>query len=132
MNGRWDLTILYNGFDDAAFAADIASLDENIKAVNTFAAELDSYADRDLIHQYITLAEKQSYLASKLFIYANLCYSGNTSDTKAASIMGQLMGKMSETAASQTAIQNRIASIETLEDIIDADPSLGEYRYLLM
>jgi len=132
MNGRWDLTILYNGFDDEAFRADLAALDENIQAINLFAAKLDSYADGDLIHRYITLAEKQSYLASKLFIYANLRYSGDTTDTKAASILGQLMGRMSETAASDTAIQNRIASIENLENIIDADPSLGEYRYLLM
>ncbi|MBQ4354303.1 MAG: hypothetical protein IJC71_05355, partial [Clostridia bacterium] len=129
MNGIWDLSILYSGYDDPDFAADLAALDENIAAVNTFASELENYSDKDTVSTYLSLAEKQSYLASKLFIYANLRYSGNTADSESASMLGQLMDKMSATVASDTLIQSRIAA---MPEAVFTDSSLSdEYRYLL-
>lgn len=131
MNGTWDTTILYSSFDDPQFDADMAALDENISAINAFATELDALDDGSVIKTYLALREKQAYLSSKLFIYAYLCYSVNTGDMKAVSTQGQLMAKMSATAEADTAIQNRIASMENLDELISADESLEEFRYLL-
>ncbi len=131
MNGLWDLSILYNGFDDPAFQADLTALDENVASFSGFAAEHASYDDADMIKRYLTLAEEQSTLVSKLFIYANLRYSGNTGDVEAASILGQLMAKMSATAAPDTVLKSRIASVADLEVLIDNDSALQEYKFLL-
>ena len=68
MNGTWDTTILYSSFDDPQFDADMAALDENISAINAFAAELDALDDGSVIKTYLALREKQAYLSSKLFI----------------------------------------------------------------
>ncbi len=131
MNGLWDLSILYTGFDDPAFQADLAALDESVASFSRFATEHTSYSDADMIKRYLTLSEEQSTLASKLFIYANLRYSGNTGDVEAASILGQLMAKMSATAAPDTVLKSRIASVANLDALIDSDPALAEFQFLL-
>ncbi len=131
MNEKWNLDILYTGFDDPALAADMAALDEAIAAVNALADEASALPHAELIHRWIDTATVLNTLASKLYIFASLRYSGNTLDNEASSMTGRLMGKLSATAAADARLQQAIAGCEDLEAIIDADESLAEYRYLL-
>ncbi len=131
MNEKWDLSILYNGFDDPACAADLAALDAAIADCNALADEAESLPHSELVHRYLENADKRLSLTNKLYIYASLRYSGNTADSDAASMTGRLMGKMSATAAAEARLNHVIAGYDDLDDLIDADPSLAEYRYLL-
>ena len=93
MNKQWDLTILYNGFDDPQMSEDMKAFDVAVNDIISFAGELESVDAKALLLKYIDLNTNLSALAEKLFIYANLRYSANTADNEAASMMGVLMGK---------------------------------------
>ena len=113
MNKQWDLTILYNGFDDPKMAEDMTAFDKAIADVIAFSESLDALGAEELLLKHIALETEISNLAEKLFIYANLRYSANTADSEAASIVGVLMGKLSATAAASAAIRPWMAAAFT-------------------
>ena len=131
MNKTWDLSILYQGFDDPAYAADTDELAKLLKEVNDLAASAETTPAGDLLIAYINNSERLNELASKLMIYANLRRSGNTADSAAASNMGRLMAMLSSTAAVSAKISKIIASYEDLDAIIETDPKLKEHEYIL-
>ena len=132
MNKQWDLSILYGGFDDPAFAEDMASFDGAIAEVIGFAGNLEGMDAEQLLTKHIELETKVSALAEKLIIYSNLRYSANTADTQAASMMGVLLGKLSAIAAPSAAINKAIANVENIEDIIEQNSLLKEHSYHLL
>ncbi|MBO7195795.1 MAG: M3 family oligoendopeptidase [Clostridia bacterium] len=132
MNKQWDLSILYNGFDDPALKADMSALDLAIAEVISAAENCNSLSAEQLLLDYIDKSTRLSSLAEKLFIYANLRYSANTADTEAASMMGVLMGKLSATAAPSAAIDKAISKIENIEEIIEQNDLLKEHSYRLL
>ena len=132
MNTHWDLSILYNGFDTEEFKNDMSAFDAAVEEVISFAGRLGEMTGEELITGHIALETKISSLAEKLFIYANLRYSANTSDSEAASVMGVLMGKLSATAAPSAAINKAIAGIDNIEDIINANELLKEHSYRIL
>lgn len=132
MNGTWDLSILYEGFDDPKFASDKEALTADIGELTELAALAEGMEPVELLKKYIGANEKISAIANKLIIFANLRYSANTRDTDASSNMGQLMGMLSSTAAPSAKLSKVIAGYPDLEKIIDGEPSLAEHKYLLM
>ena len=129
--GKWNLDILYTGFDTEEYAHDFNRLKELVPALTELSRECgDLPADRFLT-DYVNLSEEINTLVSKLVIYANLRYSANTRDTDAASWVGRIMQMMSETASPIARIEKAISEIDNLEDVIDATPELHEFRYLL-
>lgn len=131
MNGTWNLEILYKGFDDPEFTKDGTLLNDAIKDVLTVAAEPEKLSHTELLKKYIDISERINHYASKQMIYSNLRYSANTADTEAASNMGRIMGMLSEIAAPTAKVSKIIAGYSDLEEVIDCEPSLTEYRYLL-
>ena len=131
MNSEWSLDVLYKGYDDPQFAEDSAKLDEAIARTNRFADEIVSMPPRDALLAYIQYGEEDQLLIMKLFSYASLRSSANTKDTESSSVMGRFMGKLSSTAKAQTRIDKYIASIENLDELIESEPILKEYEYML-
>ena len=132
MNSQWDLSILYNGFDDPRLAEDMAAFDAAIADCLDFGAKLDEFGAEELLLRHIEVETKLSSLAEKLFIYANLRYSANTSDSEAASLMGVLMGKLSSIAAPSAAVNKVIAKIENIDEIIEQNEILKEHSYRIL
>ena len=131
MNERWDLSILYDGFDDGRYASDLAALSaaaEELTALGERAGSLDGTA---LCREYISVSERISDLSSRLAIYANLLACADTSDFAATSNMGRVMSILSATAAPTARIQRFIAALDGLDEFISSDPMLSEHRYLL-
>ena len=131
MKHTWDLTILYNGFDDPAVASDTKELEKAISELGALAEKAEKMEHAPLLHAYIEVNERISDYANKLIIYSNLRYSANTADAEAASSMGKLMGMLSGTAAPAAKLSKIISEYSDLEDIIENDEFLTEYRYLL-
>ena len=131
MNKTWDLTILYNGFDDPAYQADVQKLDELIKATVAMAEGAENMPAADLLCAYVRNSEALESLASKLIIYASLRRSGNTADSEASSYMGRLMGMLSSTAATSAKLSKIIASYDNIDELIAANAELAEYEYIL-
>lgn len=128
----WDLSILYNGFDDPRYAADLEKLAEEAKSLVEFAKAVGTMDKCEVLKSFIAKSESVSMLASKLAIFANLKYSANTADVEAASALGKVMSIISATAAPSAALSKLIAGFDDLETIIDSTPELAEYKYYLM
>lgn len=131
MNKTWDLSILYNGFDDPKYKEDVTALDEAISECIAIKDTAESLAPEEFLVKFIKMQTSVSELASKLFIYANLRYSANTADGEAASTMGVLMGKMSLLAGPGAALNKVVAKIENLSEIIANNTLLSEHEYFL-
>ena len=131
MNSEWSLDELYKGFDDPKFAADLAKYDEMIAKINEFAAKISDMQPLDALKTYIAGSESSMQLLTDMYSYAMLRSSVNTKDTEAASISGRLMAKMSATTKAETIIKKFISEIPNLDELIESDPVLKEYEFLL-
>ena len=129
--GKWNLDILYTGFDTEEYKNDLQRLEELIPELARVAEKSRELSASEFLTEYIKVNEEITELVEKLAIYANLRYSANTRDTDAASMLGRIMQSMSMTAAPAAVIEKAISEIEDLEDVIDNTPDLQEFRYLL-
>ena len=129
--GKWNLDILYTGFDTEEYANDYKQLESLVPELTAMADKCKDMPAAEFLTEYIKLNEQISELVSKLAIYANLRYSANTRDTDAASWLGRIMQLMSATAAPAALLEKAISEIEDLESVIDANPYLHEFRYRL-
>lgn len=129
--GKWNLDILYTGFETEEYKKDLARLEELIPKLVAFAENCDTSSPLDFLCGYLKLNEGIYELVEKLATYANLRYSANTRDTEAASMLGRIMQMISATAAPTAKIEKTISEIEDLEDVISSDPYLKENEYLL-
>ena len=130
MNEFWNLTPIYQDFDDPAFAADMERLQETIRQCDAFVATLETQEPISGLRTGIQMLETISRLANKLAGYASLRQAANTRDPQATSKLGQVMGVISETAASEAAFRSWAAKLPELEQLIEGDPELKEYRFL--
>ena len=129
--GKWNLDILYTGFDTEEYQNDLKRLKELIPELVAFAEECKNMSVEELLTEYVKKSEEMSELVEKLAIYANLRYSANTRDTEAASMLGILMQSMSATAAPNAVIEKAISEIEDLDGVIASNPTLKEFEYLI-
>ena len=129
--GKWNLDILYTGFDTEEYKNDLARLEEIIPEFAQVAEKSAELSSAEFLTKYVKINEEMSELIEKLAIYANLRYSANTRDTDAASMLGRIMQTMSMTAAPSAVIEKAISEIENLEEVIDNTPALHEFKYLL-
>ena len=130
-NYEWSLDVLYKGFDDPKFEADMKAVDEKIAEMNEFAAKLGSMSNKDTLLGYIRISEETNQLASDLFGFAVLRSSTNTRDNEANSALGRLMGKLSATAKAETAAKKYVAQMDDLDALIESEPVLKDYEFLL-
>ena len=131
MNSEWSLDVLYKGFDDPRLAQDMAKVDEKIAELNALAAKLTDMSGRDALLAYIRLSEEMTRLVSDLYSFAGLRSATNARDNEASSALGRLMAKLGSTAKAETAARKHIARLEDLDALIESDPILKEYEYLL-
>ena len=129
--GKWNLDILYTGFDTVEYQNDLKRLKELIPELIAFADECKNMKADQLLTEYVKKSEEMSELIEKLAIYANLRYSANTRDTEAASMLGILMQSMSATAAPNAVIEKAISEIEDLDGVIESTPTLKEFESLI-
>ena len=132
MNSTWDLSVLYDGFNDEKFLSDMKDLDSLIEGTVEFGKCAADMPAKELLLKYVENETALSELSNKLFIYANLRYCADTADSEAASMMGVLMSKLSLTAASSAAINKAIAQVSDIEALINSDAKLKEHTYKLL
>ena len=129
--GKWNLDILYTGFDTESYQNDLKRLDVLIPELTSLADTCKNKSAAEFLTEYIRVNEELSELIEKLAIYANLRYSANTRDTEAASMLGRIMQSVSATAAPSAKIEKAISEIEDLDEIIRSTPYLKEFEYML-
>ncbi len=130
MNEVWNLDVIYRGFDDPAFAADMEKLEKLVKDYAAFAGELDRQTPLDGLKKGIALEEALTVLTAKLGEYASLRQSVNTRDAEAGSRLGQVMQRISGAAGVQAAWREWVSKIPDLMTLVAGDETLKDYTFL--
>ena len=129
MNEVWNLSVIYNGFDDPAYEKDLSSLKEKAASYTAATAELNGNALENL-KTCITLEEEISALANKLAEYAMLRQSADARDAQAGSQIGRVMAVISSLAAPQAAFKDWASKLPNLMELVASDGLLKEYTFL--
>lgn len=132
MYDKWSLNVLYNDYTDERFQNDLNEMDAIITQMHEATKALGTKDTKETLVKGLQLEERYSRVTARLFNYCALRQSTNTSDADSAAYMGQLMQKNNETTADSTLFEKYVASVENLEDLIQSDAFLSEYKdYLL-
>lgn len=130
MNEVWNLDVIYRGFDDPAFAADMEKLEKLVKDYAAFAGELMGQTPLDGLKKGIALEEALTVLTAKLGEYASLRQSVNTRDAEAGSRLGQVMQRISGAAGAQAQWREWVSKIPDLMVLVAGDETLKDYTFL--
>ena len=130
MNEVWNLDVIYRGFDDPAFAADMEKLEKLVKDYAAFAGELVGQTPLDGLKKGIALEEALTVLTAKLGEYASLRQSVNTRDAEAGSRLGQVMQRISGAAGAQAQWREWVSKIPDLMVLVAGDEALKDYTFL--
>ncbi|MCR5374722.1 MAG: peptidase M3, partial [Lachnospiraceae bacterium] len=131
MNEKWSLDILYKGYDDPKFAEDLKKADELIEKTHKLSAALDPNKRKETIIEIIKLREESEVLSGELFHFVSLQSEADTTDEKAAALMGQLMNKFTSITKDEVMFDKYIGQTENLDEIIKSDALLSEYEFYL-
>ena len=130
MNEVWNLSVIYDGFQDPSYEADLSSLKEKAAA---YAASTAALADADPLEglkSCIALEEEITLLANKLAEYAMLRQSADARDAQAGSQIGRVMTVVSSLAAPQAAFKDWASKLPNLMELVTGDDVLKEYTFL--
>ena len=129
MNEFWDLDRIYKGFEDPAYQADFAAMQQLVADFAAFAEALPTMEPLEGLRRGVALQETLSGLSS-LFSYASLRQSANTKDNEAGSRMGQVMALHSGLAAPLAAYNDWVAKLPNLMELVRSDENLRDYEFL--
>ena len=129
MKDTWNLDRIYKGFEDPAFIADMAALQEKAAGYRDFAANLENMDSLTGLRQGVILEEELTGLVRKLAFYAQLRQSVNTRDSVCGSYFGQVMQILSSTAGAQTTWQEWAVKQENLMELVQQDALLKNYVF---
>ncbi len=130
MNSEWSLKELYQGFDSPEFASDEKALDNAIAEIIAFCDDIKG-EPADVLKNGIKLMSDFNNLSTKLFCFAELIQSVNTSDANAAAAISRLSQKLSAIAGPRTKFVRFVAGIENLDELIESDSFLKEFEFML-
>ncbi len=130
MNEFWNLDPIYRGFEDPAFEQDLAAMKALAGEIEAFAANLENQEPAFGLKKSIALQEQFSDLVNKLAGYASLRQAANTKDPTAGSALGRIMSVYSGVAAPFAAMEAWAAKLPNLMDLVEAEESLKDYRFL--
>ena len=130
MKDVWNLDVIYKGFEDPAFAADLEALQEVVKGFNAFAQTLQTLDTLEGLRGGIAWEEKLTELGMKLASYAQLRQSVNTRDSECGSRLGQILQQFSAAAGAEAAWKQWAADRADLMEQVTGDAYLKEYTFL--
>ena len=85
MRDTWSLDVMYQGFEDKKFKADLDELDIRIQKLNQFAENLTREQEKETIKEGLECLEKFSTLYTQMMIFCELKQSVNTKDADSVS-----------------------------------------------
>lgn len=130
MNEVWNLSVIYRGFEDPGYEADLCRLKERSAAYAACTAALSEKEPAQALKDCIALEEEITLLAGKLAEYAMLRQSADARDAQAGSQIGRIMAVVSSLAAPQAAFKDWASKLPNLGELVAADEVLKEYTFL--
>ena len=129
MNTQWNLDRIYKGFEDPAYEADMASLQQLVKDFTALTERLSTMEPLEGLKTGIALREKLTELSS-LFQYASLRSATDTKDPVPGSYMGRVMAVRSGLAAPMAAYNEWVISLPNLMELVRGDDFLKDYEFM--
>ena len=130
MNGQWSLEKLYKGFEDPSFAEDEKVLGNLIGQLDVLSGDPQG-EPAEVLKKAVELLQNIELTGSRLFTFAELRQSVNTSDAEASAACGRLYQIMADMAAPRARLTAYIAGLKDFERIVESDPLLREHRFFL-
>ena len=112
MNMKWDLDVMYKGYDDPKYTSDYNKVLEIIKNINEFVETLDINNALSCIETYLKYEESLNELLSELFTYSSLRSSTNVNDYEALGEMGKLYMTLQETVGADVKFTKFIKEVD--------------------
>lgn len=122
MNPNWDLSYLYQSFDDPAFHADLARYSKEIAALRDILQS--DLAPLDKLEQLVDAQEMLSALSDRLFSFCGLTQAVDASNTEAMKYADMLDVIANESVMVSSAITRYIGQLPNLEELIASSEKL--------
>ncbi|MGN6583206.1 MAG: M3 family oligoendopeptidase, partial [Rhizobiaceae bacterium] len=131
---EWNLSDLYPAMDSPELARDLETVASDAAAFEkrwkgTLAREAER-REKGALGEALRSYEAIQELIGRLYSYAGLLYSGDTSDPKRAKFYGDIQEKMTDASAHLIFFELELNTIgdDAIEAALDADPAFGHYR----
>ena len=128
MNAVWNLDRIYKGFDDPAYAADMAAMKQLVEDFAAFSKELNTMEPIEGLRKGVAMQEKLMEL-STLGGYANLRSATDAKNPEPGSYMGRVMAIRSGLAAPMATYNAWVVSLPNLMDLVRGDDYLKNYEF---
>ena len=126
--GKWDLSVIYKGYEDPQYAADQKALEEAMTGLQKL---LDEKHGPEKLHDVTAALEEVLSLASKIGSITHLTLATDVRNTDALRENGRFMKTQMRISALRSAVTAYVGSIEDLPERIAADPYLAARAYAL-
>ncbi len=130
MNDRWDLSYLYQGFEDEAFRRDLASLTQDVEKLQALLAD-ESVPPQDRLEQYLEGDEKLSAKVDALANFVQCTLAVDATNAAACAADDQLMTAFTSLELLSSALTRYVAGLDDLEAMIAASPKLQSVAFAL-
>ena len=131
---EWNLSDLYPAMDSRELARDLEKVasdaaDFEKRWKGTLAREAER-REKGALGEALRSYEAIQELIARLYSYAGLLYSGDTSDPKRAKFYGDIQEKMTDASAHLIFFELELNTIgdDAIMAALDADPAFGHYR----
>jgi oligoendopeptidase F len=131
---EWNLSDLYPAMDSPELARDLGKVASDAVAFEkrwkgTLAQEAER-REKGALGEALRAYEAIQELIARLYSYAGLLYSGDTSDPKRAKFYGDIQERMTDASAHLIFFELELNTIEgdAIAAALDADPAFGHYR----
>ena len=129
MNEVWDLSRLYQGFDDPKLAADMEELKQLVEELTAFAKRLPEMEALEGLREGIRLQEALED-ATLVIFYASLRSATDAKDPEPGSYMGRGMALISGVAEPMAAFNEWAVKLPNLMELVRGDEFLKDYEFL--
>lgn len=129
----WDLTKLYNSFEDELYLFDLEKFNKMIddfKGQDTEFASIEN-AETKLVH-FLKKEIELITLSDKLFQFVSLQESTDSTNATAIKALNHLQNKMTELTKIETIFKKWLLKLENLEGLIEDSEFLKEFRFHLL
>lgn len=126
----WDLTKLYKGFDDPAFASDIAALESMIEDMSGWDQLLTDYAKKkETLLAFLNKETELDLLVDRLMHYASLVASVESTNQVAMKSMNQIQMILVRLAKIETRFSKWLLDYPNLDNDVQSDAFLKEHAF---
>ena len=129
MYNEWSLDIFYKGLDDAAFASDMAKLEETVALCKATVPTLNYDDTAKALRQMVDLKETLYLTARRLTGYLGLRRATNSADSQVSGPMTKIQMLLASLARENVAFEKFVGGIENIDAVIADDEVLSQYRF---